>query len=165
MAGAGSSLRTLCSVLALFAAAAVTDAASAQPIEPVPRDIRTGVYRGQVVTYEVIDGLAIWDGDIILGTPEELSPDGGTILAGERDSQTKISAVSDKRELWPGGIIPYTIDPDLTNPHIPAAIRHWEENTPIRLVGKNQPAELGALHQVRGSVFGIGGHDRRRAEH
>ena len=137
---AGPSLRTVCSVLALAAAAAATDAASAQPFDPVPRDIRTGVYGGQLVTYEVIDGLAVWDGDIILGTPEELSPDGGPILAGERDSQTKISAVSNKRELWPGGIIPYTIDPDLTNPHIPAAIRHWEENTPIRLVQRtNQP--------------------------
>jgi len=73
MGGAGSSLRTVCSVLALAAAAAATDAASAQAFDPVARDIRTGVYRGQAVTYEVIDGLAVWDGDIILGTPKELS--------------------------------------------------------------------------------------------
>ena len=138
--GAGPSVRTLCSVLALAAAAAATDAASAQAFDPAARDIRTGVYQGQLVTYEVIDGLAIWDGDIILGTPEELSPFGETILAGERDSQTKILTVSNKRELWPGGVIPYTIDPDLANPHIPAAIRHWEEKTLIRLVERtNQP--------------------------
>ena len=127
-------------MLALAAAAAATDAASAQAFDPAARDIRTGVYQGQLVTYEVIDGLAIWDGDIILGTPEELSPFGETILAGERDSQTKILTVSNKRELWPGGVIPYTIDPDLANPHIPAAIRHWEEKTLIRLVERtNQP--------------------------
>ncbi len=134
MGGSGSSLRTLCSVLALAAAAAVTDAASAQPIEPVPRDIRTGVFRGQLVSYEVIDGLAVWDGDIILGTPEELSRDGGTILAGPPDHQTKISSESDEHELWPGGVIPYSIDPELTNPHVAEGIRHWEENTPIRFI-------------------------------
>ena len=53
---------------------AATDVVSAQQFNPVTRDIRTGVYQDHVVTYEVIDGLAIWDGDIILGTPEELSP-------------------------------------------------------------------------------------------
>ena len=127
-------MRTLCSVLALAAAAAATDAASAQAFDPAARDIRTGVYQGQLVTYEVIDGLAVWDGDIILGTPEELSPDGGTMLAGTLDHQTKISSDSDKHELWPGGVIPYTIDPDLTNPHVAEGIRHWEENTPIRFI-------------------------------
>ncbi len=132
--GVGSTLRIICSVLALAAAVAATDIASAQQFDPVSRDIRTGVYRGQVVTYEVIDGLAVWDGDIILGTPEELSPASGPMLAGARDSQTKLSSVSDKQELWPRGVIPYTIDPNLTNPHVPEAIRHWEENTPIRLI-------------------------------
>ena len=71
---AGSALRQLGAVLALSALVAATHIASAQPFDPVARDIRSGVYRGHVVTYEVIDGLAIWDGDIILGSPEDLSP-------------------------------------------------------------------------------------------
>ena len=133
-------MRQLCAVLALAATVAATDIASAQQFNPVARDIRTGVYRGQLVTYEVVDGLAIWDGDIILGTAEELSPAGDTILDGALHSQPKLSSVSDKRRHWPGGIIPYVIDLDLTNPHVPAAIRHWEENTPIRFVERtNQP--------------------------
>ena len=134
MAGAGSCLRTACSVLALAAAAAATDAASAQEFDLVPYEIRTGVYQGEAVTYEVFDGPADGDLDIILGTLDEPSPDDGPILAGERDLQTKISAVSDKQELWPSGVIHYTIDPELTNPHVPEAIRHWEEHTPIRFV-------------------------------
>ena len=72
---AGSAVRQLCVVLALAAAVVAADLASAQPLDPVARDIRSGVYRGHVVTYEVIDGLAIWDGDIILGTPEDLVPE------------------------------------------------------------------------------------------
>ena len=43
-------------VLSLFAVLA-TNIALCQPIGSP--DIRTGVYRGQVVTYEVIDGLAV----------------------------------------------------------------------------------------------------------
>ena len=133
-------MRQLCSVLALAAAVAATVIASAQQFGPVSRDIRTGVYRGQAVTYEVIDGLAIWDGDIILGTPEELSPAGGSMPAGALDSPTKLSSVSDKKRLWPNGIVPYVIDPELTNPHVPLAIRHWEQNTPIRFVERtDQP--------------------------
>ncbi|MCY4588731.1 MAG: M12 family metallopeptidase [Bryobacterales bacterium] len=130
----------MCSVVALAAAAAATDAATAQPFDLVPHDIRTGVYQGEVVTYEVFDGPADRDDDIILGALDELSPDGGPILAGERDIQTKISAVSDKQELWPRGVIYYTIDPELTNPHVPEAIRHWEEHTPIRFIERTHQA-------------------------
>ena len=112
------------------------DIASAQPIVSAPPDIRTGVYRGHVVTYEVIDGLAVWDGDIILGTPEELDPCGECTAPGKAlDSRTKaLAAVSNSDELWPGGIIPYVIDPELINPHVLDAIQHWNENTVIRLV-------------------------------
>ena len=119
---------------------AATDIASAQQFDPVSRDIRTGVYRGQLVTYEVIDGLAIWDGDIILGTPEELSPVNAEASGNTLESRNKISVVSSKEKLWAGGIVPYVIDPELENPHVPDAIRHWEQNTPIRFVERtDQP--------------------------
>lgn len=137
---AGSAVRQLYSVLALAAALAAIDIASAQPFDPVARDIRTGVYRGHFVTYEVIDGLAIWDGDIILGIPEELSPANSAATGNSLDNRNKISAVSDKEKLWPGGIVPYVLDPDLENPHVPIAIQHWNENTVIRLVERtDQP--------------------------
>ena len=137
---AGSALRQLCAVLALAAAVAATDIGSAQQFDPVARDIRTGVYRGQLVTYEVIDGLAIWDGDIILGTPKELSPNNGATPGNRLDRNSKISVTSRKEKLWPGGIVPYVIDPELTNPHVPDAIHHWEQNTPIRFVERtDQP--------------------------
>ena len=137
---AGSALRQLCSVLALAAALAATNITSAQQFDPAARDIRTGAYRGHAVTYEVVDALAIWDGDIILGTPEELSPDPSPTPGNTPDYRNKISTTSRKEKLWPGGIIPYVLDPELTNPHVPDAIRHWEQNTPIRFVERtDQP--------------------------
>ena len=55
-----------------------------------------------------------------------------------------VSAVSDKDKLWPGGIVPYVIDPELSHPFaldaIDNAIRHWNENTVIQLVERtDQP--------------------------
>ena len=89
------------------------DIASAQQIGSASPDIRTGIYRGRSVTYEIIDGLAVWDGDIILGTPEELEPSGAFAAPGKAlDIPGKaLLAVSNKKRLWPGGIIPYVIDP------------------------------------------------------
>lgn len=138
--GLVSALRHIFWVLALAAAVAATDIGSAQPFDTVAHDIRTGVYRGHVVTYEVIDGLAIWDGDIILGTPEELSPANAAAPGNALDNRNKISTVSSKERLWPGGIIPYVIDPELSNPYVHDGIQHWEENTSIRFVERtDQP--------------------------
>ena len=139
----GSALRHICAVLAVVAVVLATDIAFAQPIGSAPPDIRTGVYRGHVVTYEIIDGLAVWDGDIILGTPEELEPSGAFTAPGKAlDIPGKaLVAVSNKKRLWPGGIIPYVIDPELANPNdVLEAIQHWNENTVIRLVERtDQP--------------------------
>ena len=123
------------------------DIASAQQIGSASPDIRTGIYRGRSVTYEIIDGLAVWDGDIILGTPEELDEPSGVFAAPSKalDIPGKaLVAVSNKKRLWPGGIIPYVIDPELSHPFVldatQKAIQHWEENTAIRLVERtDQP--------------------------
>ena len=137
----GSALRHICAVLAVVVLA--TDIAFAQPIGSAPPDIRTGVYRGHVVTYEIIDGLAVWDGDIILGTPEPsgvfAAPSKALDIPGKA-----LVAVSNKKRLWPGGIIPYVIDPELSHPFVldatQKAIQHWNENTVIRLVERtDQP--------------------------
>ena len=111
----------------------ITEAAFAQQVPNPTPDVRTGFYRGQLVTYEVIDGLAIWDGDIIIGTEQEL-------LSGPPSSTAKppyrrdLSSVAQQERLWPGGVIPYAIDPGLENPNIQIAIKHWEENTLIRFI-------------------------------
>ena len=111
----------------------ITEAAFAQQVPNPTPDVRTGFYRGQLVTYEVIDGLAIWDGDIIIGTEQEL-------LSGPPSSTAKppyrrdLSSVAQQERLWPGGVIPYAIDPGLENPNIEVAIKHWEENTLIRFI-------------------------------
>ncbi len=137
-------------VAGLLAATAAIGTAQAQTRAPL--DIRTGVYRGQPVTYEVIGGLAIVQGDIILGTPEELEPRdrqpaGNAVAAGNParlSDRAKLPAPVTTRDAaantdldtrWPDGVVPYVIDEDLYLPtRVDDAIEHWEEHTSIRFV-------------------------------
>ena len=79
--------------------------------------------------YEVMDGLVVWDGDIILGTPEEFAPARGKTP----DYRRELVATVGQR-LWPGGVIPYVVDPQLSESRVPEAIENWEQNTLIRFV-------------------------------
>ena len=107
-----------------------------------PLDIRTGVYKGQRVTYQVINGLAIVEGDIILGTPEELEPSKDLPVVKEPDDRRKAVAASDPERLWPEGVIPYAIDEGMPDPQrVLDGIKHWHDNTPIRFVERTNEAD------------------------
>jgi hypothetical protein len=69
-------------------------------------DRRAGIYRGRVVTYELVDGLAVYQGDIILENPQDLAgPPGGISPLGFGISYTNF--------LWPqvGAVyqVPYVV--------------------------------------------------------
>jgi hypothetical protein len=68
----------------------------------------------------MVDGLAIFEGDIVIGTEESIA---AALI--ERDINTR----------WPDGKIPYTIDPDLENQNfVREAIEHWNINTSLQFV-------------------------------
>ena len=107
-----------------------------------PLDIRTGVYKGQRITYQVLNGLAIVEGDIILGTPKELEPSKDLPVVKEPDDRRKVVAASDPERLWPEGVIPYAIDEGMPDPQrVLDGIEHWHDNTPIRFVERTNEAD------------------------
>jgi hypothetical protein len=84
-----------------------------------PVERRVSVYRGMAIEHEVVDGFAIWQGDILLGPVHELEE-----YRGEK-TQLDRSAVGATNK-WPGGVIPYTIDPTIpSQARITDAIAHW----------------------------------------
>jgi hypothetical protein len=84
------------------------------------------------LTYELIDGVAVFEGDIILSPEQEI----GLSISGLGPKAT-IRAPGKGR--WPAGIVPYTIDPGLTNTtRVTDAIAHWEDNTPVDFVLRRQ---------------------------
>ncbi|MGE0703037.1 MAG: Dot/Icm T4SS effector Zinc-dependent metalloprotease LegP [Vicinamibacterales bacterium] len=113
-------------------------------------DVRTGFVAGvtfdaKPVRYSAVNGLAMFEGDIVLGTVEEMEllapgttmPGGGGVAGFDRDREGIASGIgiSGQRFRWPQGIVPYEIDPAMPNQdRVTGAIAHWEEKTPIRFV-------------------------------
>ena len=130
-----------CRAAAVGLLAAATTIGAAQAQTPEPLDIRTGVYRGHRVTYQVINGLAVAEGDIILGTPEELKAPEGSQPIKDLAAVKEAVGRSDPDFLWPDGVIPYAIDGGLPEPQrVMDAIQHWNDNTEIQLVERtNEP--------------------------
>ena len=106
-------------------------------------EIRTGVILRrtlppEVVQYEAIDGLAIFEGDIILGTVREMDAHLNSIPA--------IRRTGDEFR-WLNGEIPFEIDVAIPEqfPSVAADIRnaiaHWEQNTGIRFIPRNSTHE------------------------
>jgi hypothetical protein len=101
--------------------------------------------RTETLTYEVIDGLAIFEGDIILGPVDKVAdrflplPETGDITTEPSPPGTRRYALmshNDRHYLWPYGIIPFTIDSAFSQPmrnRINAAIAMVEMNTNLRL--------------------------------
>ncbi len=111
------------------------------PGGPAPRNRTSDTFRGIVELpggeverdLEVVDGLAIMEGDIVVGRadevlrPGDVRPEGaGRTLAASR---------------WPNGVIPFAFQAGFPNPsRVTAAMNHWVQNTSIRFVQRtNQP--------------------------
>jgi astacin len=100
-------------------------------------EVRTGFVSGltfgpRAVQYAVVDGRAIFEGDIDLGSVEEVERSTAA-MRGEGGEEAVVLPGSQFR--WPNGRIPYDIDPALpTQQRVADAIAHWEANTVIRFV-------------------------------
>lgn len=102
--------------------------------------VRTGLILGttfgiKAVQYAVVDGLAIFEGDIVLGTEQEVA-DQTESLRQTRTGEVALGVVITGAQFrWPNCRIPYDIDPALPNQvRVTDAISHWESRTPYRFV-------------------------------
>jgi hypothetical protein len=94
------------------------------------------------VTYAAVDGLAVFEGCIILGTVAEaqavkkfVEDNPGIKEEGVESFGTGIVGTQFR---WKNNTIPFQIDPNLPNQQrVLDAIKHWEERTPIRFVKRN----------------------------
>ncbi len=90
----------------------------------------------QEVTYFEKNGLAVFEGDMVLGTVEEVEAYTQLMreMPGKPAGQRALKALFTD-SIWPGGVVYFEIDSALPNPQrVGDAIRHWEERTPIRFV-------------------------------
>ncbi len=79
-------------------------------------------FRGAIVPYEIRDGMALFEGDIVLGPAELVQSASSKELNRHRQSM----GITNTYYRWTAGIVPYEIDPTLPNQYrITDAIAHW----------------------------------------
>lgn len=111
-------------------------------------DVRTGYIRTiddlavKSVTYNVIDDLAIYEGDIVLATISDMEALGSSVQAESADLVAEVASaglvvhgvgITGQRFRWPAGLIPWVSTAAL-RPLVLQAIAHWQANTNIRFV-------------------------------
>jgi len=98
--------------------------------------IAGNTFRAKAVQYSVINGQAIFEGDILLGTVEEVEHQSAQLAAEARgDLGTAGVLISGDQFRWPGCVVPYDIDPDLPDQdRVTEAINHWQRNTRFTFV-------------------------------
>ncbi|WP_280385586.1 M12 family metallopeptidase [Nocardia wallacei] len=115
------------------------------------KDVRNSYVTGiqaftiKPVEYSVIDDLAFFEGDIMLGTAAELDriryemegvPRDRMSVSGNASADAQIAhgiGITGQRYRWPGGLVPYTTVASLRD-RVRAALAHWEQHTRIRFV-------------------------------
>lgn len=105
--------------------------------------VRTGfvvLTSGEIkaLQYSVVGERAVFEGDIILGTLEEMEKD-TALLAGassDGDAVTHGVGITGQQYRWPNALMPYEIDGGVNNgeARVAAAIAHWQGNTNMRFV-------------------------------
>jgi hypothetical protein len=118
----------------------------------------SGYEEAVTLSYEIVDGLAIYQEDIILG---EVDKEGNLISRQAESDLTSQGAGTiagnghfDVR--WPNGVVPYVIE-GLNSTPILEAMADWEAKTDIRFVPRTTETDYVAF--VSGSIcrtFGLG---------
>jgi astacin len=106
-------------------------------------DLQTGfisgtTFQNQPVQYSVVDDLAVFEGDIVLGTVDEMERQSGLVRvaadAGDSSIQFGVG-ITGAQYRWPNALMPYVINNALPNKsRVTNAIAHWETNTNMRFV-------------------------------
>ncbi len=93
-----------------------------------------------------VDGLALFEGDIVLGTADEargLAP------------VPKGLGIPGPEFRWPDGVVPYVTTEEL-RPKVEAAIAHWQERTPFRFVERTDEEDYISFENQGGCWSRVG---------
>lgn len=95
-------------------------------------------FHAKPVQYVEVDGLAIFEGDIVLGTCDAVERNTQVRRQERREGMAAGVVVTGSNRRWTNCVVPYTIDPNLPNTaRVTDAIAHWEANTNYRFVERD----------------------------
>ena len=135
-------------------------------------DLREGYFKplGQpwrLVRYANVDGLAIFEGCIILGETAVIEASSPKIAAQARDNPILLQDASaqvlgvarkGKQYLWPGRTVAYVLSSAFPDPaRIHQAIAHWHAKTTIRFVARTAEQDYVEFREITsGCASGVG---------
>ena len=140
---------------------------SLMPITAQAQDgsgVRATMRSGMELAYQVVDGLAVFESDVILGAAEEVAGwsteewrlASGRLSGGIRTGVPYRNHQDGSPCIWPGGIVPYVIDDDVPGrDRILRAIREWDTKTVLQFVERTSQRDYlrFALEPVAGSYL------------
>jgi hypothetical protein len=89
--------------------------------------VNGATFQGKGLQYAVVDGQAIFEGDIVLGPVEAVRE------AASAEGALRSIVIPGASARWPGGLVPFEIDSGLPNQQrVHDAIAHWQSKTRIR---------------------------------
>lgn len=114
-------------------------------------------FRAKPVLYSEVDGLAMVEGDIVLGTVEQV--DAMTEALRQEASGTVAAGVviSGANRHWPSCRVPFTIDPTLPDQgRVTGAIAHWESRTSYRFIARTTEVDFVTFRPAGGCSSSVG---------
>jgi astacin len=116
-----------------------------QTVIQMPRKNYPIVYTN--ASFTDLDGLAIYEGDIVLGTTDD--------VRAEDDPGAKGIGIKDAKYRWKDGIVPYVTEPALKD-RVAAAIAHWQAKTPFKFVQRTTEPDYLSFKRLSGCWSYVG---------
>jgi hypothetical protein len=119
--------------------------------------IEGSTFRAKAVQYAVVDGIAMFEGDIVLGTEDDVARRSEQ-LRGEMTGQVSLGVVITGAQFrWPNCRVPYTIDASLPNQaRVTDAINHWQTNTSFQFVARTTEGDYVTFRPSSGCSSSVG---------
>ena len=105
--------------------------------------LQTALFRGRELSYEVVDGMAVHAGDMVLGPVSEIEAISSSPSVSKHGKRLGLVrrdlAPADSDLLWPDATVPFAIDSDLSEWQrqlVEGAIAEWNEKTVMSLIAR-----------------------------
>jgi Astacin (Peptidase family M12A) len=106
----------------------------------------TGI-ENTLVSFTVINGLAIMDGDIVLGPAEQ-------VIAPPEVGGRGVGIVGEEFR-WPDGVVAF-VATDQVRDRVDAAVQHWQKHTPFRFVAHSDEPDFISFESLGGCFSSVG---------
>jgi Astacin (Peptidase family M12A) len=99
--------------------------------------------------YTEVDGNALFEGDIVLATVEE-------VRAAEQAADSRGIGIIGANFRWPHGQVPFVIATEAVRGRVEAAIAHWQERTPFKFTKRHGEADFVSFEALDGCFSRVG---------